>query len=264
MQKTIDLMLSVGRAKAAKPAGLLLAQAVMAGAFVSLGGLLSVFLGYGMPAITAANPGIQRLLSGLAFQRLLSGAVFPLGLILVVFTGAELFTGNNAVLMPALMRRSYGLGAVARNWTLVWLGNLVGALAFVLVFVLGAGLTDIAPYHDAVAGIASAKTSLPPAQILLRGIAANWCVCLAVWLAVPAQTLGQKALACWIPVGAFVVLGYEHSIANMFFIPCGMLAGAEVSAAAAISNILWATVGNILGGALLVGLVFHGLYGRQK
>ncbi len=255
MQKTIDLMLSVGRAKAAKPAGLLLAQAVMAGAFVSLGGLLSVFLGYGMPAITAANPGIQRLLSGLAF---------PVGLFLIVTLGGELFTGNNAVLMPALMRRSYGLGAVARNWTLVWLGNLVGALAFVLVFVLGAGLTDIAPYHDAVAGIASAKTSLPPAQILLRGIAANWCVCLAVWLAVPAQTLGQKALACWIPVGAFVVLGYEHSIANMFFIPCGMLAGAEVSAAAAISNILWATVGNILGGALLVGLVFHGLYGRQK
>ncbi len=145
-----------------------------------------------------------------------------------------------------------------------WCGWAISSLAFVLVFVLGAGLTDIAPYHDAVAGIASAKTSLPPAQILLRGIAANWCVCLAVWLAVPAQTLGQKALACWIPVGAFVVLGYEHSIANMFFIPCGMLAGAEVSAAAAISNILWATVGNILGGALLVGLVFHGLYGRQK
>jgi len=255
MQKTIDLMIATGRAKAGKPTGLLLAQAALAGAFISLGGLLSVFLGYGVPGLSAANPGLQRLLSGLAF---------PVGLFLIVTLGGELFTGNNAVLMPALMRRDYGIGDVARNWALVWLGNLVGAMAFVLLLVHGAGLTDIAPYREALQGIASAKAGLPPVQILLRGIAANWCVCLAVWLALPATGIGQKALACWIPVSAFVILGYEHSIANMFFIPCGMLAGADVSLGAAVTNILWATAGNILGGALLVGLVFYGLYGRKK
>ena len=255
MQKTIDLILNLGCAKAAKPTGMLLAQAIMAGAFISLGGLLSVFLGYGMPGLTASNPGVQRLLSGLAF---------PIGLFLIVTLGGELFTGNNAVLMPPLLRHTCGLKAVIRNWSLVWLGNLIGALAFVLIFVLGAGLTDISPYREAAAAIATTKAGLPPMQILLRGIGANWCVCLAVWLALPATTLGQKALACWIPVAAFVILGYEHSIANMFFIPCGMLAGADVSIGAAAVNILWATVGNIVGGALLVGVVFHALYGRQK
>lgn len=254
MQRTIDLMLAAGTAKAAKPARLLLGQAVLAGAFISLGGILSVFLGYGMPGLTADNPALQRLLSGLAF---------PVGLFLIVMFGGELFTGNNAVLMPAMMERRYGWGAVARNWTLVWLGNLAGALAFTYIFALGAGLTDIAPYDQALRDIAGTKAGLAWYRILLRGIAANWCVCLAVLLALPAPSMAQKALACWIPVAAFVILGYEHSIANMFFIPCGMLAGADVTVADAARNILWATLGNIIGGALLVGVAIPALH-RKK
>lgn len=252
--RIISRAIAAGIDKTGKSLSRTMALSIMAGMFISLGGLLSVFIGYGFPAITAANPGLQRLLSGLAF---------PLGLFLIVMFGAELFTGNNAVLIPAMMRRRYTFGAVARNWTLVWLGNLIGAIVFTLVFAHWSGLIHTGVYPDAFAAIAEAKAGLPTMQILLRGIGANWCVCLAVWLALSAETMPQKAIACWLPVCAFVVLGYEHSIANMFFIPAGMLAGADVAWADLVRNLAAATLGNILGGALLVGLWYHRLYGKS-
>ena len=177
--------------------------------------------------------------------------------------GGELFTGNNALLIPALTRGRYSALAVLRNWVYVWLGNLVGALLFTWLFAYASGMVDSAVYGNAIRQIAEAKTSLPSMQILLRGIGANWCVCLAVWLGLSATTLGQKALACWIPVAAFVILGYEHSIANMFFIPCGMLAGAEVTIDALLRNLALATAGNIIGGALMVGALYNRMYGKK-
>lgn len=256
MQSEITrIALTAGEVKAAKATPTLLAQAVMAGAFISLGGLLSILVGYGFPEAAAVNPGLQRLLSGLTF---------PVGLFLIVMLGGELFTGNNAVLIPGLAHGRFRTGALLRNWALVWLGNLAGALAFTFLFVLAAGITDIYPYREAMQGIALAKCSLPPVQILMRAIAANWCVCLAVWLAIYVKGIGAKALACWIPVAAFVICGYEHSIANMFFIPCGALAGAPVEWGAACANILLATLGNIIGGALLVGLLFTRMYRADK
>lgn len=222
-------------------------QSVMAGCYISLGGILSVIVGFGFPGLTAENPSLQRLLSG---------CMFPVGLILVVVLGAELFTGNNALLVPAYMKGHYGAWKIAKNWTLVYLGNLVGALAFTYLFVYYVGLTASSPYHEAVTGIAKAKISMPWLTVLVKGIGANWCVCLAVWLALSGHTLVNKIMGCWWPVMAFVVFGYEHSIANMFFIPCGMLEGAEVTVGDMIlSNLVPATIGNILGGALFVGCV---------
>jgi len=250
----ITRAISIGIDKTSKSTGLLAAQAIMAGMFISLGGLLSLYLGYGIPGIAADNPGLQRLLSGLAF---------PIGLFLIVLFGGELFTGNNALLIPALTRGRYSALAVLRNWVYVWLGNLVGALLFTWLFAYASGMVDSAVYGNAIRQIAEAKTSLPSMQILLRGIGANWCVCLAVWLGLSATTLGQKALACWIPVAAFVILGYEHSIANMFFIPCGMLAGAEVTIDALLRNLALATAGNIIGGALMVGALYNRMYGKK-
>lgn len=250
----IERAVTIGTGKVAKPAGLLTAQAIMAGMFISLGGLLSLYLGSGIPGLAAANPGLGRLLSGLAF---------PIGLFLIVLFGGELFTGNNALLIPALTRGRYGFGAVLRNWVWVWTGNLAGALVFTWLFAYAAGLTESPVYGEAIRTIAETKTSLPALQILLRGIGANWCVCLAVWLGLSAETIGQKALACWIPVAAFVILGYEHSIANMFFIPCGMLAGADVTFVALIRNLGLATLGNIIGGSLLVGVLYNRMYGRS-
>lgn len=249
----INTATAVGADKAGRTAGRLITLSILAGAFIALGGALSVMLGQGVSP--AAGPGIQRLLSALAF---------PVGLFLVVTFGADLFTGNNALLIPALNTRRIGPAAVVRNWTMVWLGNFVGAMIFTSLFVIMSGLFDNEPYRTAVCNIAQTKANLSPLVIFLRGIAANWCVCLAVWLALGAKTLGGKALACWVPVAVFVALGYEHCIANMFFIPCGMMAGADVSMSQLGINLLFSTAGNIIGGALMVGHLFHRLYGAQK
>ncbi|MCM1021008.1 MAG: formate/nitrite transporter family protein [Muribaculum sp.] len=220
---------------------------ILAGAYIAFGGTLSVILGFGFPEITTANP---------AMQKLLSGAAFPVGLILVVVLGAELFTGNNALLMPHWLRGGCSWRSVLANWALVWIGNFVGAILFILMLVWGVGLMSPEPYHTAIINIAQAKVAMPWLIVFLKGIGANWCVCLAIWLAMSAKSSGAKMFGCWLPVMAFVALGYEHSIANMFFIPCGMLEGADVTIVQmVVNNLIPATLGNIVGGALLVGCV---------
>lgn len=144
---------------------------ILAGIYIAMGGLLSLLIGYGFPAITAGNPGLQRLLSG---------CFFPLGLILVVLAGAELFTGNNAVLIPGCLDRDYGWKKVLRNWTLVYFSNFAGALFFAWPMVYAAGIIDNDPWNTAIREIAETKTSLPWLTVLIRGIGANWLVCLAV------------------------------------------------------------------------------------
>jgi len=251
----IDKIEKIGHEKTAMPIIRLALLSIMAGAFIALGGMLSVAVGFGVPGISATNPGVQKLLSGLTF---------PVGLFLIVLFGGELFTGNNAVLVPGFCRKRYGIMAVTRHWATVWCFNFVGALFFTYAFVYAGGLTATEPYHSAVINIAQAKVGLPPWQALLKGVAANWCVCLAVWLCLMVETLPAKLLACLIPVGTFVVLGYEHSIANMFFIPAGMLEGADISIAELFSNLIPVTIGNILGGALMVGALFHALHNGKK
>ncbi len=229
---------------------------VLAGIYIAFGGILSLTLGYGFPEITAANPGLQKLLSG---------AAFPIGLILVVVLGAELFTGNNALLIPPLMTKQCSVKDVLLNWALVWIGNFLGALLFVYFLVYLTGLTAPEPYHSAIINIATAKVSMPWGVVFLKGIGANWCVCLAIWLAMSAKSSGAKMFGCWFPVMAFVALGYEHSIANMFFIPCGILEGADISTwDMAWKNLLPATLGNIVGGAVFVGCVHTYLYLNKK
>ncbi|MCM1077612.1 MAG: formate/nitrite transporter family protein [Bacteroides sp.] len=225
----------------------LMVASCLAGAYIALGGILSLIVGYGFPEITASNPSMQKLLSG---------CMFPIGLILVVILGAELFTGNNALLIPSYMKGSHNFATVIRNWVLVYVGNFIGAVTFTYILVYACGLTTADPYHSAIIGIAKAKVSMTWLTVFMKGIGANWCVCLAVWLALSGKTLFEKALGCWLPVMAFVALGYEHSIANMFFIPLGMMEGAEVGIGEAITaNLIPATLGNIVGGALLVGAV---------
>ncbi len=257
-QEITAATIDVGRAKVSMPARKLLVQSVQAGSFIAFGGVLSLIVGFGFPEITAGNPALQRLLSGI---------MFPIGLILVVVLGAELFTGNNALLMPAYMKRHFGVGAVLRNWGLVYSGNFFGALLFGYAMVYLAGLTASDPYHSAIMRMAEAKVSMPWFTVFLKGIGANWCVCLAVWLALSGHTLLEKALGCFLPVMAFVALGYEHSIANMFFIPVGMMEGAAVTVSDFVfANLVPATLGNIAGGALFVGCVnaYVHLHGDRK
>lgn len=239
--------MEAGCRKASLPLSKIILQSVQAGAFIALGGILSVIVGYGFPGVTDGNPSMQRLMSG---------CMFPIGLILVVVLGAELFTGNNALLMPGFMTGKMGWRSVAKNWATVYFGNLAGALMFAYLLVYSCGLTAGEPYHSAISGIAEAKVAMPWLTIFFKGIGANWCVCLAVWLALSGHTLTEKAIGCFLPVMAFVVLGYEHCIANMFFIPMGMMEGANVTIGQFIvNNLIPATLGNIVGGAVFVGCV---------
>lgn len=254
-----DAAIAAGNAKVARtlhqPVQLLV-SAILAGAFIAIGGILSLIVGFGFPEITAGNPSLQRLLSGM---------MFPIGLILVVVLGAELFTGNNAMLIPGYMKRDFTLSAVIRNWSIVYIGNLIGAVTFTWLLVYTVGLTSSEPYHSSVIGIGIAKTSMTWPVVLVKGIGANWFVCLGVWLALSGHTFFEKALGCWLPVMAFVVLGYEHSIANMFYLPLAMLEGAPLSVDTCLTNnILPATIGNIIGGALFVGCIHTYLHHRRK
>lgn len=230
----------------------ILILAILGGAFLALGAALSVTIGYGFPEAANANPALQKIASALTF---------PIGLTLIVVLGAELFTGNNALLIPAYLKKQTTIPTILANWTIVWVGNFLGALAFTLLFIYLPDTFTADPWQTAIRNIAQAKATLPWGTAFLRGIAANWCVCLAIWLALSAKTLGTKALGCWLPVATFVAMGFEHSIANMFFIPCGMIYGADITIAQLFTaNLIPVTLGNILGGALLVGTLHTHLH----
>ncbi|MDE6754782.1 MAG: formate/nitrite transporter family protein [Muribaculaceae bacterium] len=230
--------------------------AIAAGIFIAIGGILSLTIGFGFPELTAHNP---------ALSKLLAGASFPIGLILVVVLGAELFTGNNAMLIPAYMERNYGFGSVLTNWSIVYVGNFIGAVFFTYLFVFLPGLTQSDPWHSAIIKIGLTKTSMNWGIVLLKGIGANWFVCLGVWLALAGHNLIEKAFGCWLPVMAFVVLGYEHCIANMFYLPLAMMEGAEISVGQALwRNIIPATIGNIIGGAFFVGCLHWYLHKERN
>ncbi len=251
-QEVIESAIEIGQKKVSisnKSFGKLSILSILAGAYIAFGGTLSLIVGYGFPEATADNPSLQRILSGF---------MFPIGLILVVILGAELFTGNNALLIPAYMQRKYKMWDVMKNWGLVYLGNFVGAVTFTYLFVYECGLTANSPYMDAVVKIAENKVyTMSWLTVFLKGIGANWCVCLAVWLALSSKSFVGKMIGCWLPVMAFVALGYEHSIANMFYIPAGVFEGAQISLYDAIINsFIPATIGNIVGGAVFVGMAY--------
>lgn len=251
-QEVIESAIEIGQKKVSisnKSYGKLTVLSILAGAYIAFGGTLSLIVGYGFPEATAGNPSLQRILSGF---------MFPIGLILVVLLGAELFTGNNALLIPAYMQRKYKMWDVIKNWGLVYFGNFIGAVAFTYLFVHECGLTANSPYMDAVVKIAENKVyTMSWLTVFLKGIGANWCVCLAVWLALSSKSFVGKMIGCWLPVMAFVALGYEHSIANMFYIPAGVFEGAQITLYDAIINsFIPATLGNIVGGAVFVGMAY--------
>jgi formate/nitrite transporter len=238
------LIETAGVAKAALPAPQMFVLALLAGAFI----------GFGAAAYTMVMTGTD-----LAFgpARLLGGAVFSLGLILVIVGGAELFTGNALMVMAAVDRRITP-GALLRNWGIVLAGNLAGAVALALAFGQ-TGLLD-GPMGATAARIATAKAALPLWEAFTRAILCNALVCLAVWLTFAARDVTGKVLAILWPVTAFVLLGLEHSVANFWFFPAGLLAGADLAPAAIAANLLAVTLGNVIGGAGGVALAYRYAY----
>ncbi len=238
---------AIGVAKAALPLVPLITLGVLAGVFIGFGGLL-------FTAITAGAEQTGAL-------RLLGGVGFSLGLILVVVGGAELFTGN-ALMVMAWADRRITHRALARNWAVVLLANLAGALGLVAT-VWAAGMLD-GPHGAQAAAIAGAKLALGPLEAFCRGALCNALVCLAVWLTMAARSVTDKVLAILWPIAGFVALGFEHSVANFYLIPAGLLAGAEGGAAAVLGNLVPVTLGNILGGAGGVALAYRLAYGPGR
>lgn len=247
----------VGVAKATAPVATTFALAILAGAFISLGALF-----YTVTVTSERGVGAP---SGLT--RLAGGVAFSLGLVLVVVGGAELFTGNNLIAMAWASGR-IRTGQVFRNWGWVYLGNLLGALGTAALVVLSGvhGLADGAVGETAVR-IARAKADLDSAEALARGVLCNVLVCLALWLCMGARGVADKILAVVFPISAFVACGFEHSVANMYFLPVGLALAAVSSAPIALhdalSNLFFVTLGNILGGTILVALVYWFIYLRD-
>jgi formate transporter len=278
---SIDALIPAEMAKKAENAGVakanlgifrMFALAVLAGAFIALGAVLATTATTGMGGI--APYGVTRMVAGLAFC---------LGLILVVGAGAELFTGNNLIVM-AWADRKVSTGLMLRNWGVVYVGNFVGAVATAV----GLFLTGQYAFGNGAVGlnalnIATTKVQFGFVQAVMLGAFCNALVCLAVWLCIGARTATDKILAILFPITAFVAAGFEHSVANMYFIPIGLFikdwAGADFWAGVGktavdypdltwgnffIINLLPVTIGNVIGGALMVGLVYWFIYLRPS
>ena len=243
---------NAGVAKANLGIGQTLVLAVLAGAFISFGGMIFTLV------MTSSELGFGP-------GRLLGGAAFSLGLILVVVGGAELFTGNNLIVM-AWADSKVSTGRLLTNWTLVFSGNLVGALATaVIVFWSGTLNLGGGAYGETARAIAEAKVTLPFHQAFLKGVLCNTLVCLAVWLCFAAHSVSGKILSIVFPISTFVALGFEHSVANMYLIPIGWLAGADsVTLAGFLANLIPVTLGNIAGGSAMVASVYWYVYLRHS
>ena len=231
---------------------------VLAGAFIGLGAMLSVMV--------RADASL-----GFAASTLLSGLVFSLGLLMVVVAGAELFTGNNLLVMAWADGRISST-QVLRNWAVVCLGNALGAAGLAwLVFASGHLALSNGAVGQKVVQIALAKQALPFWTAFLRGVLCNILVCMAVWMAMGGRSVVDKAIAVVFPVMAFVAAGFEHSIANLYLLPQAMLLQASgvltegplVTLAGLLGNLLPVIAGNLVGGALLVGGVYWVIYLRQ-
>lgn len=222
---------------------------LLAGAFIGFGALFYLLV------VTGAGDlfGPMRLLGGLAFS---------LGLILVVVGGAELFTGN-ALIVMAWVGRRVSTAALLRNWGIVYVANFFGALLLVAAVLAAATLElDDGEVGRTAARIASAKLALPPLVAFSRAVLCNALVCLAVWLTFAAEDATGKIMAILWPITAFVALGFEHSVANMFLLPLGLAAGAEGTALQVAASLAIVTLGNIVGGAGGVAVTYWACYLR--
>jgi len=265
--KIADRIEAIGLSKAHMKTVPVLTLAVLAGAFISFGAMFYT--------LVITNSGL-----GFGTERLVGGLSFCLGLILVVVGGAELFTGNVLIVM-GWARHKISTAELGRNWGLVYIGNLVGALGMA-VMAYWSGILHLGGDALGVTAIkiAAGKVNLPFDVAFIRGVLCNALVCLAIWLCFAARSVTDKILAIIFPITAFVALGFEHSIANMYFIPIGILAAADPGYAAAaglsdaainnldlggiIGNLIPVTLGNIVGGGLFVALSYYCVYLRDK
>ncbi len=262
-----ERMENVGVSKANLDFWSMFALAVLAGSFIGMGAEFFT--------LVITDSGL-----GFGMQKLVGGLVFSLGLVLVIIAGAELFTGNNLIMM-AWVSGKLTLAQVMRNWIIVYTGNLVGALVEVTLMYITRQWA-FANYHVGATAlnIANAKVNLSFTEGVVRGVMCNALVCLAVWLCLSARSVTDKILAILFPITAFVASGFEHSIANMYFVPMGLLLKDQPEAVAAagkvagdlvnlnmqgfIKNLVAVTTGNVFGGGFMVAVVYWFIYRRPR
>ncbi len=236
----------------------LLSQAMLgmlAGAFIGLGALYFV--------IVQSDASL-----GFAAKRVLGGMVFSLGLLLVVVAGAELFTGNNLLAM-AWADRKVSTAEVLRNWAIICASNFVGAFGLALiVFLSGHPAMNGNAVAQTYMSIALAKTTQPALNLFFSGILCNVLVCMAVWMTLAGRSVVDKLAAIALPISGFVAASFEHSVANMYLIPMGMLlkaaAGAPMPLSGLLHNLVPVIAGNLVGGSVMVALVYYVIYLRPK
>lgn len=275
---------AIGVKKANLPFWPMFALALLAGAFIAMGAVFATTVSAGSMA-TKAVDGAAAFSTGLSYGmvRLLSGMVFTVGLILVIVGGAELFTGNNLIIM-AFTSGKVTLRQLLRNWGIVYLGNFIGSMITALLVFFGKQYTFGSGAIGLTAlSIGDSKAGLGFIQAVALGILCNALVCMAVWLCYSARTTTDKILAIIPPIAAFVAAGFEHSVANMYFIPVALFiknfgdpAFFEMikKAPTDFANLTWGnflfanllpvTIGNIIGGAVMVGLVYWFIYLKNR
>lgn len=241
--------MQTGRRKAEMSIPRLLLLGFFAGMFIALAGV-----GATAASVSISQPSVSKLVGAL---------VFPTGLAMVVLCGAELFTGNNLLIMP-LLSREIRVSGMLKNWLFVYIGNFIGSvfIAFMAVYSHTFSLFDGALAQSAVS-TAATKAQLGFGDAFLRGILCNVLVCLAVWMSMSATSSGGKLASLYLPIMLFVLCGFEHSIANMYYIPSGIFAASEYGIEAAglnwfglVKNLVPVTLGNIAGGGVIVGCGF--------
>ncbi len=256
-KEILDKVSASGEFKATAPVWKLFVLAILAGAYIAFGAYASTMASFGLVSDPAT----------LGLGKVVSAAVFPVGLMMVVLCGAELFTGN-CLMVTGLLDKRFGVSRMLRNWIIVYAGNLAGAL-LVALLINYSGLLGNA---DGMLGAVTIKTAIGKCGLdfgkaFVLGIFCNWLVCLAIWMATGAQVTIGKIFSIWFCIGLFIVAGFEHSVANMYFIPAGLIASGNENWVQLLdldlTNLTWGnfflknllpvTLGNIVGGGLFVG-----------
>ena len=246
-----DIFGTSSEAKAKTPFAKFAVMAIMGGIFIALGGLLTVVVAGNMNGIA------------LGLIKFTAGALFPVGLIMVSVAGADLFTSDCAGMTLSTMQKKTVFADLLKVWALSYAFNFIGSqlVAYFMTYKTGILSTDAVNY---VTGIANGKLKYSWDIVFLKGIGANALVCLGTWMGYAGKDIIGKSLGIWVPVMLFVTLGYEHSIANMFFIPTAIYSGANISWCQFIcDNLIPATIGNIVGGAVFIGLAFGYVYNKK-
>lgn len=261
----------------------LLVLGFLAGAYIAFGALLSEIVAGGLSngTLTDPNGAIWKIALPGGLIKLAAGIVFPVGLMLVVIGGAELFTGNCMFAPISILNKEAGFKGLVINWTVVYIANLIGSMFVAFFLAYKCGYFNAMPWAGWAVTVANTKCGLDFATAFFRGVGCNWLVCLAIWLAISADDIAGKILAIWFPIMAFVTIGFEHSVANMFFIPLGIFVANNPTTATAlaeaniktgnligsagwsnffITNLVPVTLGNIVGAALFVAMLYWYVY----